>query len=308
MDRTEEDALDSLKGNVNNIVIGTIYGVLLVIIIIHIIVRCELRRRRLNNHTIHTPGDKSFKHKKLRQIISCDIERVRNISSDVRLVDESLDPLDFGTSSDGSPFPGHWYRMKAFDESADFVTAHINYLKLHEDKSVLLLSPSPNQLPVNKFLLLLKEARVLSDTNDPIINEINEIYNHCRYEAKTFTATHYQRIKHLLLTLTNIISSSSDVLSSLPIISFSTSSLSTHHTQTTPLATPTTPQELMMGRGTLGGLAPATHSSVKRDSKGHRPPNLELAAMTTPTSATPTPGSSLFPWTDTRKLMPGTPV
>lgn len=56
------------------------------------------------------------------------------------------------------------------------------------------------------------------------------------------------------------------------------------------------------------GLAPATHSSVKRDSKGHRPPNLELAAMTTPTSATPTPGSSLFPWTDTRKLMPGTPV
>lgn len=67
------------------------------------------------------------------------------------------------------------------------VTSHVQYLKALNDGAPLLLSPSPNQLPLTKLLVLLDETgggRVFNDDHSVIINEVTDLYNHCRYSQE----------------------------------------------------------------------------------------------------------------------------
>lgn len=114
------------------------YGILIVVVLGHLVVRWHWRRKKLSHFRPHTPGDKSFWSKGIRERISADFTAIKAISPDPRLVSDSFKPSEFGANSDGAgATPPHWYRMKAFDVAADFVATN----------SPLLRTPTPPPPP-----------------------------------------------------------------------------------------------------------------------------------------------------------------
>jgi hypothetical protein len=169
-----------------------------------------------------------------------------------------------------------------------------------------------------EFLALIKGKGIVDSSCDDTISQINSLYNHLRHEMEDFEIVHYQQLTNLLESLANFFPSHSS--------SHLVASLTPLATPTTPRATPTTlwhervsaktsseflitkPQSIAKTTLSAGASNTATAhpSGIRRDSKGHRPVNLELTPLVGRDTSSPSPGYSIA--SHSHVPIPGTPV
>jgi len=155
-------------------VLSFAYGILVLLVVGHLIWRWQWRRRKLSHFRSHTPGDKSFKCKKIRQRLEEDFATIQTLSSDPRLIHPDLPPNTFGRTKESCEVPTHWYRMKVFDAAADLVASNRAVLRGRVQTSKTLSLP--------EFLGLLQQQGIAVGDHKALVDQCIKIYSLARYE------------------------------------------------------------------------------------------------------------------------------
>ena len=180
------------------IAIAVVYGFLVLFITAHLIGRWQWRKRKLTRFFPHIVGDKSFKCERMRQILNRDFAFIASISPDPRLVNDGLHPSAFG-GKDSDTAPCHWYRMKAFDLAADFVSTHR-------------LSGEGKTIPLDQFLISLRDEGGPSWSSEQLslLNCCKDLYVLARHQAGVFGMEKFEEFSALLLQIKQLISTQLD--------------------------------------------------------------------------------------------------
>eukprot|EP00731_Ephydatia_muelleri_P015248 Em0008g968a len=132
----------------------------------------------------------------MRQRLKGDFAFIASISPDPRLVNGGLHPSAFGGKDSDTP-PCHWYRMKAFDLAADFVTTHGDV--------------SSMAIPLDQFLISLRDSQSWSSEQQTLFNCCKDLYVFARHQPGVFGTEKFDEFSALLLQIKDLISTEANV-------------------------------------------------------------------------------------------------
>ncbi|XP_064384032.1 uncharacterized protein LOC135333020 [Halichondria panicea] len=178
-------------------VLSFAYGALMVMIMVHIVWRWQWRRSELSTLKTHHPGDNSFHCKAMRNCLNRDFSRILElqVSPKARLMN-TFERSQFGLFVGDTTVPSDWYRMKAFDAAADFVSECSDCV--HKPVDMPYQDVGTVSLPT--FLSLLKQDGLLI-FEPRVVDRCCELYEFARYRDGNFTESHVTEFISLLTQL-----------------------------------------------------------------------------------------------------------